>query len=69
MFISETEVGKSEFAYNKIAMIAETDRYFVFVFSASHAQVYDKSNLSGGSVSEFREFIIERTGKTVVPVR
>lgn len=69
MFVSQTEVGKSEFNYDKIAMFAETDRYFVFVFSASHAQVYDKSNLSGGSVSEFREFIVERTGKTVVPVR
>lgn len=68
-FVSETEVGKSEFSYNKIAMIAETERYFVFVFSASHAQVYDKSNLSGGSVSEFRDFIVERTGKTVMPVR
>ncbi len=69
MFISETEVGKSEFAYNKIAMIAETDRYFVFVFSASHAQIYDKNNLSGGSVSAFREFITEKTGKPILSVR
>lgn len=69
MFVSQTEVGKSEFNYDRIVMIAETDRYFVFVFSASHAQVYDKSNLSGGSVSEFREFIVERTGKAIVPVR
>ena len=69
MFISETEVGKSEFSYDKIAMIAETDRYFVFVFSANHAQVYDKNNLSGGTVNAFREFITERTEKTVVKVK
>lgn len=69
MFVSETEVGKSEFSYGKIAMIAETDRYFVFVFSASHAQVYDKNSLSGGTVNEFREFITQRTEKPVVQVK
>ena len=69
MFISQTEVGKTEFNYDKIAMIAETDRYFVFVFSASHAQVYDKNSLSDGTVNEFRDFIAERTWKTVISVR
>ena len=28
----------------KIGMIAETGKYFVFVFSENHAQVYDKFN-------------------------
>ena len=69
MFISQTEVGKSEFNYDKIAMIAETDRYFVFVFSASHVQVYDKNSLSGGTVNEFREFITQKTEKMVVMVK
>ena len=69
MFISETEVGKSEFSYDRIAMIAETDRYFVFVFSVSHAQVYDKNSLSGGTVNEFREFITQKTEKMVVKVK
>ena len=68
-FISETEVGKSEFSYDKIAMIAETDRYFVFVFSASHAQIYDKNTLSGGTVNGFREFRTQRTEKTVEKVK
>ena len=69
MFTSETEVGKSEFSYDKVAMIAETDRYFVFVFSASHAQVYDKNSLSGGTVNDYREFITQRTEKPVVQVK
>ncbi len=68
-FISETEVGKSEFSYDKIAMIAETDLYFVFVFSASHAQVYDKNSLSGGTVNEFREFITQKTGKEICHIK
>ena len=68
-FISETDIGKSEFSYSKIALLAETDRYFVFVFSANHAQIYDKNNLSGGSVRAFREFITEKTGKQILSVK
>ena len=65
-FISETAIGKSEFSYDKVAQIAETERYFVFIFSENHAQVYDKVSISGGTVDEFREFISKVTNKTVV---
>jgi len=68
-FSSETEVGKSAFSYDKIALLAETERYFVFVFSASHAQIYDKNNLSGGTDDAFREFITEKTGKEILYVK
>ena len=64
-FISETAIGKSEFSYDKVAQIAETERYFVFIFSENHAQVYDKAGISGGTVDEFREFISKVTNKTV----
>ena len=64
-FVSETAIGKSEFSYDKVAQIAETERYFVFIFSENHAQVYDKVSISGGTVDEFREFISKVTNKTV----
>ena len=67
-FISATAIGKSEFSYDKVAQIAETERYFVFIFSENHAQVYDKVSISGGTVDEFREFISKVTNKTVVIV-
>lgn len=56
-YCSETEIGKSEFKYNNIIMLAETADYFVFVFSQSHAQVYNKHSITGGTLEEFREFI------------
>jgi len=68
-FISETAVGRSEFSYGKILIICETDAYFVFVFSNSHAQIYDKDHLSGGTADEFRKFISEVTNKSVVIVK
>ena len=68
-FYSETQVGKTEWNYDKILILAETKDYFIFVFSVSHAQVYDKNNLSGGTAKEFREFICERTGKSMTTLK
>ncbi len=68
-FRSETVVGNTEWNYDRILIIAETKDYFIFVFSISHAQVYDKNNLSGGNADEFRTFICERTGKTVITIK
>ena len=68
-FLSETEVGKTEWNYDRILMLAETKEYFIFIFSSSHAQVYDKNNLSGGTADEFREFICERTGKAMTAIK
>jgi len=64
-YYSETELGNSEFKYNNIIMLAEADDYFVFIFSQSHAQVYDKKSISGGTIEEFREFIKGVTGKEI----
>ena len=68
-FRSETPIEKSEFSYDSIQLICEPDRFFVFVFSTSHAQIYDKATLSGGSPDAFREFIAGATGKQVVAVK
>lgn len=60
---SSTPIGTSDFQYDTILRFAETKDHFVFVFSVSHAQVYDKRNLSGGTAAEFAAFISEKTGK------
>ncbi len=67
-YYSETELGSSEFKYGNIAMIAETEDYFVFIFSQSHAQIYSKKSVSGGSIEEFRDFIKNATGKEILKV-
>jgi len=66
---STTELGRSEWNYEKIAVIAETADFFVFIFSASHAQLYDKRTLQGGTADAFRRFIEAATGKQVQAVR
>jgi len=62
---SETKIGSSDFKYETIMMLAETADYFVFVFSQSHAQIYSKKSIAGGTVEEFREFIMSVTGKEI----
>ena len=65
---SETAVGTSDFRYESILMLAEHKDYFVFIFSASHAQLYDKRTLTGGSCEEFKAFLAARTGKEFITV-
>lgn len=68
-FHSSVEMGSSDWHYDKILQIAELQDYFVFVFSSSHGQVYDKRTLTGGTPEEFAAFITERTGKPVQKLR
>lgn len=67
-FVTTTEVGRTEWKYDRILQIAETDGFFVLIFSASHAQLYDKQHLQGGTPEEFRRFLETATGQSVVRV-
>ena len=62
-YVSETKAGKTEWKYENIETIAETKDYFVFLFGKNHAQVYDKNSLQGGSIEEFRTFLVKKTEK------
>lgn len=60
---SRTFYGESEFRYDTVQRFIDADAYFVFAFSPSHGQVYDKRTLTGGTEEEFVAFISEKTGK------
>jgi len=61
-YVSETEVGTTEFKYKNIEAIAKKGDYIVFVFSRRHAQVYDLTAMSNGTPKEFCKFIEAKTG-------
>jgi len=65
VYVLETNAGKTEFYYSNIFALAETEEYFVFVFNKNHAQVFDKNNMNGGSVQDFKKFITEKTQKQI----
>ena len=68
-YVSATGVTESRFSYAQIVAVAETARYFVFALSSHHTQAYDKRNIRGGSVEDFRAFIAEKTGKLVENIK
>ena len=68
-YVSETNAGKTEWKYDNIETIAETKDYFVFLFGKNHAQVYGKSSLQGGSIEEFRTFLVKKTEKEIWSVK
>lgn len=64
-YTSTTDMGKTEWYYKNILQIAENDEYFIFIFDQSHAQVYEKSAITGGTIDDFRKFITEKTEKEI----
>jgi len=68
-FNTTTEIGRTDWNYEKILIIAETSDFFVFILSANHAQLYDKRSLQGGTAEDFRSFIENATGKAVQTVK
>ena len=64
-YISETDMGKTEFYYKNIQEIAENNNYFIFIFDQSHAQIYDKHGITKGNIDEFRNFITKKTEKEI----
>lgn len=68
-FTSVTEAGRSEWRYDAVTAIAETDGFFVFLFDRHHAQLYDKRRLQGGTPEDFRRFIEAATGLRICSVR
>ena len=64
-FCTTTQVGKTQWKYDKIQSAAESKEYFVFVFSTSHGQIYEKKHIQGGTLQEFRDFLEKKIGKPV----
>ena len=64
-YVSATDIGTTEWHYDKIKALAEDKDYFIFIFSESHTQAYDKRKMSGGTVADFRDFIMQKTGLNV----
>ena len=61
-YVSVTEMGTTEWHYDKIKALAEDGNYFVLIFSQNHAQVYAGKSLKGGTDEEFCRFMERKTG-------
>ena len=64
-YVSATDIGTTEWHYDKIKAVAEDKDYFIFLFSESHTQAYDKRKMTGGTGADFRNFIMQKAGLNV----
>ena len=62
---SVTALGETTFYYEKILALAETEEYFLLLFSPSHGQIYSKAGMTGGDETAFRSFIEKKTNLTI----
>lgn len=64
-----TDIGETSWHYDKIGRLVIIGDYYVFVFNQSHAQVYDRRSISGGTTGEFEKFIESKTEKNFQMIR
>ena len=64
-FETKTDGTQTAWQYDKILILAETKRAFIFVMGNNHAQAHVKAGLEGTTVDEFRSFLTQKTGKSI----
>lgn len=64
-YLVKTAAAESKWQYDKILALAETRDYLVFVMGQNHALAMEKAALEGGSISEFRRFLEEKSGRQI----
>lgn len=55
----------TQWQYDRILILVETKTYLTFVLGRNHAQIFDKTNLEGGTIEELRRFLEEKTEKQI----
>lgn len=63
--IEQPGVQKGTFYYSTLTALYETEAHFVLPLSTKASMVLDKGGFVQGSVAEFRNFIQEKTGRTM----
>ena len=64
-FQVDAAAAESKWQYDKILNLAETGEYLVLVMGKGHALAMEKATLEGGSLSEFRCFLEEKSGRNI----
>lgn len=64
-YLVKTAAAESKWEYDKILALAETEDYLFAVVGENHALAFEKSNLSGVSIPEFRCFMEEKSGRKI----
>ena len=64
-YTTTTAAVTSTFTYGQIMAVCETEEYIVFFLSKKHGQIFSRKGLQDGDWQDFRDFVIEKTGKPI----
>lgn len=67
-YFSNTEVGESDYSYEKIFMMVESCGYMILVFHEGSAHIIDLSTVQGGTADDFRRLLRKKTSLTIQKV-
>jgi len=64
-YTAVTQAGTTDWKYENILLIAQNERYLIFILGPNHGQAYDKTTLQGGSWEEFAAFISQKCSRDI----
>lgn len=64
-YFSNTDAGESDYSYENIFAIVESNEYIFLVFHTGHAQIIELSTIKGGTVDDFRRLLRKKTSLTI----
>lgn len=64
-YFSDTEAGESDYSYEKIFIMVESEGYMILVFHEGTAHVIDMSTMQGGTADDFRRLLRKKTSLTI----
>ena len=64
-YFSDTEAGESDYSYENIFMMVESQGYMILVFHEGNAHIIDCSTIQGGTVQDFRRLLRKKTSLTI----
>lgn len=64
-YFSDSEAGESDYSYQNIFMMVESQGYMILVFHEGKAQIIDLSTIQGGTAADFRKLLRRQTNLSI----
>lgn len=64
-YFSDTQAGESDYSYESIFLMVESQGYMILVFHDGKAHIIDLSTIQGGTADDFRRLLRKKTSLTI----
>ena len=64
-YFSDTQAGESDYSYENIFLMVESQGYMILAFHDGKAHIIDLSTIQGGTADDFRRLLRKKTSLTI----